>query len=296
MERQASTLAFEALTLAFQARALALEASALAREGDAFAREPLAFERGAITFPRQGCMTVHVSIHDVSPAWKGEVELALDACARIGCKPALLVVPNFHGEAPLGEDAAFCARLRELQSAGHEIYLHGFFHQSRETNRSGASDARWLFAQKVVSGGEAEFSDVTKDEAKARLDDGERVLRDAGLRVDGFVAPAWSFPAWLLPMLAERGYAFTEDHLSVYDPRAKKSRPSVVLNYASRSPSRMFSTVAYCRVAKYARALMPARIAIHPADYGFALLRHEIEHLLDWAAGDVAARGADLLA
>ena len=289
MERQASTLAFEALTLAFQARALALQ-------GDAFARQPLAFEREAVTFQRQGCMAVHVSIHDVSPAWKGEVELALEACARIGCKPALLVVPNFHGEAPLGEDAAFCARLRELQADGHEIYLHGFFHQSRAVNRSGASDARWLFAQKVVSGGEAEFSDVTKDEACARLDDGERVLRDAGLRIDGFVAPAWSFPAWLLPMLAERGYAFTEDHLSVYDPRAKKSRPSVVLNYASRSPSRMFSTVAYCRVAKYARAVLPARIAIHPADYGFALLRHEIEHLLDWAAGDVAARGVDLLA
>jgi predicted deacetylase len=241
-------------------------------------------------------MPVHVSIHDVSPSTKTEVELALEACARIGCKPALLVVPNFHGESPLESDAAFCARLRELQADGHEIYLHGFFHQSRATNRTGASDARWLFAQKVVSGGEAEFSDVTKDEACARLDDGERVLREAGLKIDGFIAPAWSFPTWLLPMLAERGYAFTEDHLKIYDPKSRRSRPSVVLNYASRSPSRMFSTVAYCRVAKYARAVMPARIAIHPGDYGFSLLRHEIEHLLSWAAGDVVERGSDLLA
>jgi predicted deacetylase len=241
-------------------------------------------------------MPVHVSIHDVSPAWASEVEDALAACARVGVKPALLVVPNFHGEAPLLEDAGFCARLRELQADGHEIYLHGFFHQSRaKTTDRGAARARWLFAQRVVSGGEAEYSDVTRDEARARLDDGERVLREAGLRIDGFVAPAWSFRPWLLPMLAERGYAFTEDHMRVYDPRARRTRPSVVLNYASRSPARLFSTVAYCRIAKYARAVVPARVAIHPADMRFLLLRREIDHLLDWSRGDVVARGSELL-
>jgi predicted deacetylase len=155
---------------------------------------------------------------------------------------------------------------------------------------------RWLFAQRVVSGGEAEYSDVTEAEARARLDDGERVLREAGLRIDGFVAPAWSFEPWLLPILAERGYSFTEDHTRVYDPRRGRTRASVVLNYASRSTARMFSTVAYCRVAKHARAVMPARVAIHPADMRFMLLRREIDHLLDWARGDVVARGADLFA
>ncbi len=241
-------------------------------------------------------MSVHVSIHDVSPAWASEVELALEACARIGARPALLVVPNFHGEAPLLEDEPFCARLRDLQATGHEIYLHGFFHESRRrTVDRGAARLRWLFAQRVVSGGEAEFSDVTEDEARARLDDGERVLREAGLRIDGFIAPAWSFPAWLLPILAARGYRFTEDHMKIYDPARGRERASVVLNYASRSPARMLSTVAYCRVAKHARALFPARVAIHPADMRFALLRHEVAHLLDWARGDVVQRGEDLL-
>lgn len=241
-------------------------------------------------------MAVHVSIHDVSPAWAEEVEHALEACARVGAKPALLVVPNFHGRAPLGDDARFCARLRDLQSAGHEIYLHGFFHESRgATSERGAARMKWLFAQRVVSGGEAEFSDVTPAEARARLDDGERVLREAGLRIDGFVAPAWSFPSWLLPMLGARGYRFTEDHTRVYDPARKRARASVVLNYASRSPSRLFSTVAYCRVAKHARAVVPARVAIHPADMRFLLLRREVDHLLAWAADDVVARGEALL-
>jgi predicted deacetylase len=214
-------------------------------------------------------------------------------------KPALLVVPNFHGESPLLDDARFCKRLRELQAAGHEIYLHGFYHQSRTTrpaNGSASSDLRWLFAQKVVSGGEAEFSDVTFAEAHERLEEGEYILEQAGLRIDGFIAPAWSFPKWLLPILSERGYRFTEDHARVYDPVTSQSRASVVLNYASRSPARLFSTVAYCRVAKLARALFPARVAIHPADMRFALLRHEVDHLLAWAEGDVVLRGGDLLA
>jgi predicted deacetylase len=139
------------------------------------------------------------------------------------------------------------------------------------------------------------MSDVSEAEGEERIDEGERVLRGAGLRIDGFVAPAWSMPPWLLPLLAARGYRFTEDHLRVYDPAAGRSRASVVLNWASRSPGRLLSTVAWCRVAKHARALMPARIAIHPGDMRFLVLRREIERLLAWADGHIVERAADLL-
>jgi predicted deacetylase len=241
--------------------------------------------------------SVHVSIHDVSPAWKDEVEAALDACRVRGIRPALLVVPNFHGRAPLLSDAAFCERLRFLQAAGHEVYLHGFEHRSRKRFDASRTPSRlaWLFAQRVASGGEAEMSDVSPAEGRARLDEGERVLEKAGLRVDGFVAPAWSMPSWLLPLLGERGCHFTEDHLRVYDPAAGRARASVVLNWATRSPGRLASTVAYCRLAKHARFALPARIAIHPADMRFRLVRSEIDRLLAWAEGHVVARGSDLL-
>jgi len=243
-------------------------------------------------------MPVHVSIHDVSPVWAPQIDAALSLCDAAGIRPALLVVPDFHGRAPLLEAPAFCARLRELQGRGHEVYLHGFFHRSgdRFEARTHRSRLRWLFAQRVVSGGEAEMSDVAPEEGRRRLEEGERVLRDAGLRIDGFVAPAWSMPRWLPPLLADRGYRFTEDHLRVYDPVAGRARASVVLNWASRSPARMLSTVAWCRTARHARALAPARIAIHPGDMTMLLLRREVERLLAWARGDVVARGADLLA
>jgi predicted deacetylase len=241
-------------------------------------------------------MPVHVSIHDVSPAWTDEVEAAIALCASAGVRPALLVVPDFHGRAPVLDDARFCARLRELQAAGHEIYLHGFFHRSRERfERGAAGRVAWLFAQRVVSSGEAEMSDVDPGEGRRRVEEGERVLRAADLRIDGFVAPAWSMPPWLLPLLVERGYRFTEDHLRVYDPAMRRARPSVVLNWATRSPVRLLSTVAWCRLAKHARALVPARIAIHPGDMRHRLVRSEIELLLEWARGDVVARGVDLL-
>jgi predicted deacetylase len=236
-------------------------------------------------------MPVHLSIHDVSPAWASEVELALEYSADAGARPALLVVPNFHGEWPLLAHPDFCARLRELQSAGHEVYLHGLFHKSRPSGQG----LRWRFAQKVVSAGEAEFSDVTREEAIDRLEEGEATLMAAGLQIDGFVAPAWSMPSWLLPLLGERGYRFAEDHTHVYDPAASKKRASVVLNFASRTPARLFSSVAWCRLARHAKALFPARVAIHPADMRFTLLRDETRHLLAWGKGDWVPRGESLL-
>ena len=242
-------------------------------------------------------MAVHVSIHDVSPCWRDEVEAALEMCRAVGACPALLVVPNFHGRSPLLESAPFCERLRRLQERGHEIYLHGFFHRAADASPRGRADRmRWWFAQRVVSSGEAEMVGLTQDEAHERLAEGERVLREAGLRWDGFVPPAWSMPRWLLPMLGGRGYRFTEDRARVYDPLTRRLRASVVLNWASRSPARVAATLAWCRLAKHARRLLPARIAIHPGDMRVALLRREITGMLAWARGDFVARGQDLLA
>jgi uncharacterized protein len=248
-------------------------------------------------------MAVHVSIHDVSPLWEKEVDVALEMTDAFGVKPALLVVPDFHGRAPLTGHPAYCEKLRGLARRGHEVVLHGYYHRAREAaerpNAPGIQGvgerARRAWAQRVVSGGEAEFSDVSPEEARQRLDDGERVLRDAGLVPAGFIAPAWSMPRWVLSLLGERGYRFTEDHTTVYDPKGGRKRASLVLNFASRTPGRLLSSVAWCRLARPARRVMPARIAIHPADVRFALLRDEIRSLLAWGKGDFVDRASDLL-
>jgi len=117
-----------------------------------------------------------------------------------------------------------------------------------------------------------------------KLDEGEQAFRDAGLRIDGFVAPAWSMSRAVIPLLAERGYRYAEDHFFTYDPAEHTRKASVVLNYASRSPARLASTVIYCRAVRPLRHLAPVRFAIHPADMRYALLRAETKKTLAWAA------------
>lgn len=222
-------------------------------------------------------------------------------CDVVGVRPALLVVPNYQGTAPLGADPAFCAWLRALQHKGHEIFLHGLLHVSRSEAATAAeveagrpTGLRWRFAQRVASAGAAEFADVSPAEAEARLDEGEATLKAAGLHIDGFVPPAWSMESWLLPILARRGYRFTEDHLRIYDPAAGVTKPSLVLNYASRSTPRMLSTVAYCRAARPLARALPSRFAIHPGDLTRPLLRREVRRMLAWCGPRAVARAGGL--
>ncbi len=245
----------------------------------------------------------HVSIHDVSPAFEAEVGEALAMCGSAGARAALLVVPDFHGRWPLDRYPAFTERLRQLQAAGHEVLLHGYYHLAGAPalSESGSKDGRArglrrFFAQRVVSAGEAEFSDVSRDEALARLEAGGRLLAAVGLRVHGFVAPAWSMPPWLLPMLAARELRYTEDRTRVYDPKAGSSRRSLVLNFASRTPARLWSSVGFVRAAGPARHVMPTRIAIHPGDMRSPLLRREVARVLERSQGRFVTSGRELLA
>lgn len=234
---------------------------------------------------------IHVSIHDVSPAFEREIDDALDACERVGATPALLVVPNFHGQWPLEEHPAFVARLRELEQRGHEILLHGFFHRASGTPRG----LRSQFAQRVASAGEAEFADLSREEGERRLDDGATRLRELGLRIAGFVAPAWQMAPWVLASLAARGFRYAEDHFRVYDPVERRARPSLVLNFASRTPARLWSSALFVRAARPLRGFLPTRIALHPGDMRSRVLRREVESLLAAARGTFTPRAADLL-
>jgi predicted deacetylase len=224
---------------------------------------------------------ISVSIHDVSPAFEREIDDALEACRAVKAKPALLVVPNFHGKWPLDRYPAFVDRLRDLSRDGHEIILHGFFH---------ASEGGSFFAQKIASAGEAEFADLAQGEGERRIDDGTRMLRDLGLTPDGFIAPAWQMARWVLPSLASRGFRYAEDHLHVYDPARGRRKRSLVLNFASRTPARLWSSVAFVRAATPLRRVMRTRIAIHPGDMRSEFLRREVRRVLAAPRAFVDAR------
>jgi len=117
----------------------------------------------------------------------------------------------------------------------------------------------------------AQFSEIHQRLEKAGAEPDPHRLHHSCFGEDGdlMVYDIWdspeSFQAFgqvLMPILAERGYRFTEDHTRVYDPRAGTSRPSVVLNFASRTPPRLLASVAYCRVARPLASIFPARLAM----------------------------------
>ncbi|APR99646.1 DUF2334 domain-containing protein [Pajaroellobacter abortibovis] len=254
-------------------------------------------------------MRIHVSIHDVSPVFAEEVEAALAYCRQAGVVPTLLVVPNFHGQWPLSHHPDFCARLRKLQGQGHEIFLHGLTHQSRTQppskrvthhaptlRPSQPTGLSWHFAQRMVSNYEAEFFDLSLAEADERLQQGIETFNLVGLQVHGFIPPAWSMPCWMLSLLAKHGFSFTEDHTTIYNPCIGLKKKSVVLNYATRSPARLLSTAAYCRLMRHAHRITPLRFVIHPTDMRYVLIRHEIERFLKWGKGAFVPKGEDLFA
>lgn len=235
-------------------------------------------------------MAIHVSIHDVSPRFSSEIEHAIWLCRARGVSPALLVVPNHHGDAPLDAAPDFVRRLLEFERAGSQILLHGLYH------RTPAAPPRFgrFFRQELASAGEAEFGELNLTEAAERIDRGLTMFAKLGLPVHGFVPPAWILPRRLLPALASRNIRYTESHFGVTDPVSGRRRASAVMNFATRTRGRLLTSVTYVRAARFLRRAVPLRIAIHPPDLRSPLALRETVRLLDWAQGDFVHRVEDL--
>ena len=187
--------------------------------------------------------------------------------------------PNFHGRAPLLDDAAFCARLRELQAAGTRSTCTASSTRaaSGTTPASAASRLAWLFAQRVASGGEAEMSDVTPDEGARASRRASACSATPGCASTATWRPRGRCRAGSLPL--PRATAATASPkttcASTTPPAGGRARASSSTGRRAR-PARLASTVAWCRVARHARALVPARIAIHPGDMRSRLVRDEV--------------------
>src|SRR5437588_6064913 len=71
-----------------------------------------------------------ISIHDIAPPTQATAEKILAELNRHGVGVcSLLVVPNYHERGASMQDRQFVRWLRDLESAGHEIVLHGYFHK-----------------------------------------------------------------------------------------------------------------------------------------------------------------------
>ena len=149
-----------------------------------------------------------VSLHDVSPLTREVFTAMLRELAEVGVtKTSLLVIPNHHHRGHMLEDAGFCRWVEGLAKAGHEVVIHGYYHQ-RPPRGDETTRQRWITG--VYTMGEGEFYDLSRDEATELL---TRAKEDfAKLDVPaptGFIAPAWLLGQAAAGAVKKAGFLYT---------------------------------------------------------------------------------------
>ncbi len=236
------------------------------------------------------------SIHDVGPGFEREVDALAELLGRhLGeSNFAMLVVPDHWGENPLMPGTPFARRLRGWAEQGVEMFVHGWFHKDLAQHVGLAG-----FKARHMTAGEGEFLGLGRDEAARRMAAGRKLVEDVtGQAAAGFVSPAWLYGEGALAALRASDFALAEDHLRVWRPQSGETLArGPVITWASRSPLRAASSLAFAALARTAlRPLDVVRVATHPGDTRKPAILSSIAHTLETLADHRrAGRYAELL-
>lgn len=221
-----------------------------------------------------------VSIHDVAPSTQGTVARILDELKTLGLRAAsLLVVPDYHHKGKATDDAGFVSWLRELQADGHEIVIHGYYHERPRRRDESWSDK--LFTR-FYTQDEGEFFDLDYEESFARISRARDEFRAANLSPVGFVAPAW-----LLSSDAERAardaeLQYTTRLSSIVDLHTGKTQGAQSLVYSTRSAWReQISLIWNAALARGAEMRELVRLSLHPDDIDRPRVWRQVRHLVE---------------
>jgi predicted deacetylase len=235
-----------------------------------------------------------VSIHDVTPALETNVRRLWDICAEAGLCPALLVVPNWHGEWPLEQYPEFVGWIRSRLAEGAELMLHGERHDEIGLPRRFKDQLRaWGSTQ-----GEGEFLTLDEPAARARITHGLDRLRALGLHPAGFVAPAWLARDATDRAAAAAGLKFTEDSTSIRLLASGERLPSPALRWSARTTLRAWGSAAVASARWYLqRDSTWLRLALHPQDLEHRVTARSLARALErWREHQQAGRYANLTA
>jgi hypothetical protein len=232
--------------------------------------------------------SIVVSLHDVAPSTRQTVSKILSELAPCGVRVcSLLVVPDYHHEGLFTREAEFVSWLRSLQADGHEIVIHGYFHE----RPPGEKDAwRDKFLTRFYTQNEGEFYDLSYDEALRRIVAARDEFHAHGLKPHGFVAPAWLLSEEAEQAARDADIEYTTRLRTVCDLRSGnifRARALVysVSNNWRRSVSRAWNATLFGVV----RGAPLLRISIHPPDYSHAAIWRQITRLIK---GSVESRTA----
>jgi predicted deacetylase len=222
-----------------------------------------------------------VSLHDAHPGSQAQIAEQVAFLAERGVRrSSILVVPEFHHRGSLLQDKIFCETVSQWQTSGHEIVLHGYFHDRQESPPEKLSTLFWT---RLYSNREAEFLDLPRDTAKLRLEKGRALFDSLGWRSTGFVAPAWLMADGLTNLLAEMGFAYTTrvGEIIPLRPGVNRVKSSQSLCYSTRAGWRRFASGVWNKhLYGRLRETDLVRLSLHPRDLEFPLMRRQIDQIL----------------
>ena len=226
-----------------------------------------------------------VSLHDVSPGTRAECAEILGQLAVLGVpRCSLLVIPDHHRRGHFLADTKCAAWLRAQAAAGHEMVMHGYYHQ--RTRREGESvGAKWT--TRIYTADEGEFYDLDRAAATALVSQAREEFRQLGVEPAGFIAPAWLLSAEAEAALRELGCEYTTRLGSVVDLQRARVWQAQSLVWSVRSAWRRHVSRAWNALLFRRLATNPLlRISIHPVDLRHAQVWRHIRELVTRARAE----------
>ncbi len=223
---------------------------------------------------KPGGRSLIVSFHDLTPDTRHVCEDFLELMSQAGItKTSLLVIPSPEGTGNLTDHEEFVGWLREKQSQGHEICVHGYSHWARKLPASPLKNLIGRF----YTDREGEFQALGEEEALKKLKAGTAILRDSGLKFRGFVPPAWLINKAGVAAVAQTCLEYVVRWGSIILLQKNLRIPAPVLAYSSRSRWRRVLSVPWARFwhAVHGKKTI-LRIAVHPGDLKYCAIRKSI--------------------
>jgi len=199
-------------------------------------------------------------------------------------KCSLLVVPDYHRTGRSLGDPAFTEWLHDLDTQGHEIVIHGFYHQ--RARRPGES-TRQKLVSRVYTADEGEFYDLDYDEALRLIRDAQNEFVAHGFHPAGFIAPAWLISAEAERAAIDAGFRYTTTLRAVRDFASGEEIRSQSLVYSLRSGWRCRLSLLWNRMlfsCLTSNSLL--RLGLHPPDIDHPRIWRQINAFLDRALDD----------
>ena len=192
-----------------------------------------------------------ISLHDVAPSNWDVASKIISELSRRGVRIcSVLVIPDYHHQGLAIRDRQFIRWLRNLEADGHEIVIHGYFHERPPRPNESFRDK---FLTRLYTNDEGEFYDLDYEEALRRI----RNARDAELE-------------------------YTTRLRTVRDLRSGEEFSTRSMVYSVRSGWRRAVSCAWNAGLLHFLENNPLlRLSIHPPDYSHPAIWRQIMRVID---------------